>query len=328
MSDDAVRESSAHAGERLETADVGEHPRVIILANKSKPQVTEALASFRPWLAERAEIVAEPDVYELGEDASDLPEADLGMVLGGDGTVLAQARVLVDLQVPLLGINFGKLGFLAEFSIADVKKHWDRIVGKRCRQSQRMMIRVAAFAPGAPEFGGDNGDPSCDVEAMPEPVFETLAMNDAVVTAGPPYRMIEIELAIEPGVSGTSAVTFSGDGVIVATPSGSTAYNIAAGGPIVSPGIDGMVVSAICPQSLAFRPIVFDANCAVWLLMHRANPGTTLVIDGQKSCSVEPGMQVMIAKHRRTLPLIHNPDLNYWKMLARKMHWAARPRRD
>ena len=328
MSDDAPRELSTPAGQRMHTANVGERPRLIILANKSKKQVTQALASFRPWLTERAEIVAEPDVYDLGEDATSLPAADLAMVLGGDGTVLAQARVLVDLQVPLLGINFGKLGFLAEFSIEDVKKHWDRITRGECRQSQRMMMRVMAFASGAPEFAGDGGVPRCDGSDMPPPVFDTLAMNDAVVTAGPPYRMIEIELAIEPGVSGTSAATFSGDGVIVATPSGSTAYNVAAGGPIVSPGIDGMVVSAICPQSLAFRPIVFHAECAVWLLMHRANPGTTLVIDGQKSCSIDPGMQVMITKHRRTLPLIHNPDLNYWKMLAQKMHWAARPRRD
>jgi NAD+ kinase len=292
MNDDSPRELSPQPGERMETAEIGEHPRVIILANRSKEQVTAALESFRPWLAERAEIVAEPHVYELGDDAASLPAADLALVLGGDGTVLAQARVLVDLQVPLLGINFGKLGFLAEFSIDDVKKHWDRITCGNCRQSRRMMMRVLAFEAGAPEFNGDTIGPSCDIGEMPEPVFDTLAMNDAVVTAGPPYRMIEIELAIEPKVSGTSAATFSGDGVIVATPSGSTAYNIAAGGPIVSPGIDGMIVSAICPQSLAFRPIVFDANCAVWLLMHRANPGTTLVIDGQKSCSIEPGMQV------------------------------------
>ena len=338
-------------------------PRVLILANKGKEQVTRALESFRPWLAERAEIVAEPDVYEVdAADASRLPAADLAMVLGGDGTVLAQARLLIDLQVPLLGINFGKLGFLAEFAIDDVKRHWDTIVTGGCRQSRRMMLRVRAFEAGAPEFGGngrveadapgrvpgathdtagrgDNHGPDygphatvpvhagCDDAAMPAPLFDTLAMNDAVVTAGPPYRMIEIELAIEPGVAATSAVTFSGDGVIVATPSGSTAYNLAAGGPIVSPGIDGLVVSAICPQSLAFRPIVFNASCAVWLLMHRANAGTTLVIDGQKSCSVSPGMQVMIEQHDRTLPLIHNPDLNYWTMLAQKMHWAARPRR-
>lgn len=328
MDDDSPRKRSPQPGERMETADVGECPRVIILANRSKEQVTEALESFRPWLAERAEIVAEPHVYELGDDAAALPAADLALVLGGDGTVLAQARVLVDLQVPLLGINFGKLGFLAEFSIDDVKKHWDRITCGNCRQSRRMMMRVLAFEAGAPEFNGDTVGPSCDIGAMPDPVFDTLAMNDAVITAGPPYRMIEIELAIEPKVSGTSAATFSGDGVIVATPSGSTAYNIAAGGPIVSPGIDGMIVSAICPQSLAFRPIVFDASCAVWLLMHRANPGTTLVIDGQKSCSIEPGMQIMITKHGKTLPLIHNPDLNYWKMLAQKMHWAARPRRE
>jgi len=308
-------------------------PRVIILANKSKDQVSRALTEFRPWLADRAEIVAEPDLPAMTDrDAQSLPEADLALVLGGDGTMLGQARLLVDMQVPLLGINFGKLGFLAEFSINDVKKHWKTIVTGGCRMTHRMMVRVCLFEPGAKEFGdnGESDDATCTNELlrnMPQPIFDTLAMNDAVVTAGPPYRMIEIELAIEPGLAGTSAATFSGDGVIVATPSGSTAYNLAAGGPIVSPGIDGLVVSAICPQSLAFRPIVFKADCSVWLRIHRANPGTTLMIDGQKSCNIDTDMQVMIAKHEKTLPLIHNPDLNYWKMLASKMHWAARPRR-
>ncbi|HEX7010748.1 MAG TPA: NAD(+)/NADH kinase, partial [Phycisphaeraceae bacterium] len=187
------------------------------------------------------------------------------------------------------------------------------------RISRRMMIDVAAYPPGAPEWGG-NGEP------MPQPLFRSVAMNDAVITAGPPYRMIELELAIEPSVSRTSATRFAGDGVIVATPSGSTAYNIAAGGPIVSPGIDGLCVTAICPQSLAFRPIVYSASSDTWVAVHRANAGTTLVIDGQISCRLEVGQQVLIRRHDQSLQLVHNPSLSYWQMLASKMHWAARPR--
>ncbi len=294
----------------------------MILANKQKPLVTEALREFRPWLDERAEVVAELDTRRMSAGAAtELPDADLAMVLGGDGTMLSQARMLVDRQIPMLGINFGKLGFLAEFSIADAKRHWDDIQTGRCRTSRRMMLDVAVYPPVAPEWGGD-GAP------MPEPVFSDLAMNDAVVTAGPPFRMIEIELAIEPQTSRTSATTFTGDGVIVATPSGSTAYNVAAGGPIVSPGIDGLCVTAICPHSLAFRPIVFNANCDTWLAITRCNTGTTLVIDGQTSCSLEVGQQILVTKHPHALRLVHNPQWNYWKMLAHKMHWAARPRSE
>ena len=296
-------------------------PRVIILANRRKPLVTEALCEFRPWLAERATIVAEPDIEALTREVvSQLPPADLAVVLGGDGTMLGLARRLVETDLPLLGINFGKLGFLAEFNLDDVKKNWQRIAAGECRLSHRLMIRVFVFDVDAPRWGGGG--------ALPEHRFHRVAMNDAAITAGPPFRMIELDLAIEPEVVRTNATTFTGDGVVVATPSGSTAYNLATGGPIVAPGVAAFSVTAICPQSLAFRPIVVSADCDVWLRVARANEGTTLVIDGQESVKLSPGEQVLIRRHEKALNLIHNPDLNYWMMLARKMRWAATPRRD
>jgi NAD+ kinase len=302
--------------------DSGSGFRVIILANRGKDQVNEALREFRPWLSERAQIVAEPEVEELTRySALSLPPADLALVLGGDGTLLSQARCLMDLDVPILGVNFGKLGFLAEFNLPEVKKHWDSIVAGHGRISSRMLLDVRVLGASAPEWGGD-GDPAVQSK------FTSVAMNDAVITAGPPYRMIELELAIEPELSNTSATTFGGDGVIVATPSGSTAYNLAAGGPIVSPGVDGLCVTPICPQSLAFRPVVVPATCDVWLKLVRSNEGTTLVIDGQKSVPLETGEQVHIRKHPRHINLVLNPELNYWKTLAKKMHWAARPRKN
>ncbi|QDU71914.1 NAD(+)/NADH kinase [Mucisphaera calidilacus] len=300
-----------------------ERPRVIILANLAKEEVVSALAAFRPWLLERGEIVAEPDITTMSpEVASGLPEADLGIVLGGDGTMLAQARHLVNADVPLLGINFGKLGFLAEFTIEDVQHHWERLIAGGCRVSRRLMIEAMVFPEGAPRWGSEGGD-----DPMPEPVFRCTAMNDVVITAGPPYRMIDLDLAIEPERSQQSAVRFTGDGVIIATPSGSTAYNLSAGGPIVSPGIDGLVISALAPHSLAFRPIVFQSRCDVWVEMLRSNEGTTLVIDGQHSSRLAEGQQVLVRSHPSRVRLIHNPDHNYWTMLSYKMRWAVQPRR-
>jgi NAD+ kinase len=297
-------------------------PRVVILANRQKDQVPEAVRGFKPWLSERAQIVADVDTNSMTHElAGTLPGADLALILGGDGTFLSQARAMIDLQVPLLGINFGKLGFLAEFSIDSVKKHWDAIVKGDCRISDRVVVNVDVYPEGSPEWG-DNGKP------LPDPVFSAVAMNDAVVTAGPPYRMIEIELAIDPKASHTSATRFAGDGLIVSTPSGSTAYNIAAGGPIVSPGVDALTVTPLCPQSLAFRPIVFDAGYEVWLALHAVNQGTTLVIDGQQSCKLQIGQQVRITRHPKRVHIVHNPDYNYWTLLAHKMQWAIRPRRD
>lgn len=313
-----------------------DRPRILLLCNPGKPQVQEAVSTFRPWLEERAEVVAQVSTREVNrQTAADLPEADLAFVLGGDGTLLSQARALVDRDLQMLGINFGKLGFLAEFSVESVKRHWDLLAAGRARVSERIMLDVAVYPEGAPLWGGLNGDgsdPAHDaagkLPGVPEPIFRGIALNDAVVNAGPPFRMVEIELIIEPQWSRQSATTFSGDGVVFSTPSGSTAYNLSAGGPIISPGIDGFCVSALNPQSLAFRPIVFSGQCDAWMYLHRANPGTSLVLDGQASTALSVGQQIQVRKYARSLKLIHNPDLSYWSMLSQKMHWAVRPRRD
>lgn len=296
-------------------------PRVIILANHAKEAVTAELKTFRPWLAQRADIVADHDITRFASDGSAaLPAADFAIVLGGDGTMLGQARRLFELGIPLLGVNFGKVGFLAEFNLDDVREHWDLIASGECKVTRRMLIQVDVHGAHSPEWGQDGG-------SLPQPRHRFVGVNDAVIAAGPPFRMIELELAVEPDVSRTSATSFSGDGVIVATPSGSTAYNMANGGPIVTPGVNALSITAICPQSLAFRPIVVNADCEIWFHVKRANDGTTLVIDGQESVHLTSGEQVHVQRHPKTLELMHNPNLNYWKMLAKKMHWAARPTR-
>jgi len=302
-------------------------PRILLLSNRTKPHVEEALVSLRPWLAQRAEVLGDFDTRDVpGMPLANIAKADLAIVLGGDGTLLSQARVMVELGVPILGINFGKLGFLAEFTVEQLQKHWDVIVSGRARVSKRIMLEVAVYPVGAPQWGGHNGSNGGPAQ-MPRPIFTGTAVNDAVIVAGPPYRMVEIELIIEPQWSRKSATTFTGDGMVISTPSGSTAYNLSAGGPIISPGIDGMCVAALNPQSLAFRPIVFSGQCDAWMVLHKANPGTSLVLDGQASTPLAVGQQVQVKKYDKTLSLIHNPDLSYWSMLSQKMHWAARPTR-
>lgn len=295
-------------------------PRVLILANRQKPAVVEALDGFRPWLAARAQVVSEPDIARLTrEGAASLPRADLALVLGGDGTLLAQARNIIDLDLPILGVNFGKLGFLAEYSLDDLRKHWDEVVAGQVRRTQRVVLDVMVHEA---DVKLNDGPSSA------KPSSEFIAVNDAVITAGQPFRMIELELAIDPGPKPGSdgATTFSGDGLIVSTPSGSTAYNLAAGGAIVSPDLDAFCLTPICPHTLAFRPLVISAATPVLIRVNRANEGTTLVIDGQLPLNLKAGQQVFLRRHAKSLVLIHNPDLSYWKMLAKKMHWAARPR--
>lgn len=309
---------------------------VIVLANRDKPEVIAAMGRLRSLLDGKATIVGEYDVASLDQcKANELPEAELALVLGGDGTLLSQARCLIDREITLLGINFGKLGFLAEFSLESLAQHWPRIADRSMPTTDRLVLDVFAYGPDAPKWGYTDTDSDCATDtagkqltSMPEPMFQSVAINDAVITAGEPFRMIELEMAIDPSIARAGGVHFAGDGVIVSTPSGSTAYNLASGGPILSPGVEGMCIAAICPQSLAFRPIVLNAQCDIWLTVRRANPGTTLMLDGQTSCQLDLGQQVHIRRHERTIRLMHNPDLSYWSMLAGKMHWAARPRRE
>jgi len=286
--------------------------RVVLVANMEKPMVREALVTFRPWLAERATIVAEYALPAPNGLPPQIPKADLALVLGGDGTILAQSQQMVETGIPILGINFGKLGFLAEFSIAEVQKYWDKIISGECRRTRRVMLQACIHNPN-------------DKAGIGEAVVTDVCLNDAVITAGEPFRMVEIEMAIDPSPDG-GATTFSADGVIVSTPSGSTAYNLSAGGPIISPDIDAIAITPICPHSLAFRPIVINAQSRIRLLLKQANVGTRLVIDGQISHAILPGQFVEITRHRHPLILVQNPDLSYWKMIAKKLHWAARPR--
>lgn len=293
-------------------------PRVIILANHDKEQVSDALEDFVPWLAERADIVSEMNSLKMTPQcAASLPDADLAIVLGGDGTLLAQARVLAERSMPIVGVNFGKLGFLAEFSLDELQRNWNSIADGTARTSRRLLLDVSVTH----RKGTGSAHPGVT------PHFECIAVNDAVITAGPPYRMIELELIIDPREGRSYSTWFTSDGVIMSTPSGSTAYNLAAGGPIVSPKVDAICITPLCPQSLAFRPIITDPATDILLRINRANEGTTLVIDGQRSTPLTDGDQIRIKGSEKYFTLVHNPDLNYWKLLARKLHWAARPRR-
>lgn len=296
--------------------------RVLLIANRRKAQVVEALDGFRPWLAGRAEIVADVDAY----DGSPLnAEGDeLALVLGGDGTMLSQARRIVDLDVPLVGINFGKLGFLAPFTLAEVRERWDELVAGRFAVSHRVMLEgTLRSEPGAEP----HESPSRSATRQGE---QLLAMNDVVITNGPPFRMVDLELTIDGHSQGDgthqNGTHFSGDGVIVSTPTGSTAYNLSATGPVVAPDVESLIITPICPQTLSFRPIVISAADQVTLTVHRANAGSAVVSDGQVPTPIASGAVLTLRAHPKRLKLITNPNLSFWKTLAKKMHWAAQPR--
>lgn len=270
------------------------------------------LPDFRPWLEKHVNIVADL------EAPCDVPpkelEADLAVVLGGDGTLLGQARRLVDFQIPLLGVNLGNLGFIAEFDLDGFRNQAESLFNPETPLSmhRRMMIEAHVYSEDSDLTNRDNAR------------SRLLALNDVVITAGEPYRMIEIGLELD----GESTPTVQGDGLIIATPLGSTAYSVSAGGPIVSPDLDCLTITPIAAHSLAFRPIVVCATCRMLVTVHRANPGTTLVADGQNFVPLKSGDRVVICRYGKFVQFVANAQSNYWRTLVRKMHWARPPQAD
>lgn len=277
-------------------------PRVVLLRHAAREAVAEHLEEVRAILRAHAELVD-----ELEADDAPLPadlQADLAVVLGGDGTLLGQARRVFDRDLPLVGVNFGRLGFLAEFDLQSLRAQAATVFSDRPPLRSSMPLDVRVFDDeGARELG------------------RGVAINDGVITAGPPFRMIELVVSI----NDDETTSFGGDGMIVSTPVGSTAYNVSAGGPIVSPDVDGLIVTPIAAHSLAFRPLVIGPEDRLDIAVTRANSGTTLVLDGQEQVALKAGCRVRFARHRQRVRFVVNPTTSYWRILIEKMRWAAPP---
>lgn len=269
--------------------------KLFVVANCSKPNVSKALDEWLPWMKQRVEVVG----IEKDNDADLSAAADVILALGGDGTLLGAARRLRGRTIPLMGVNFGRLGFLASFAPDTFRKHFDDLVAAKLPISSRLMLEVSV-----------NG------------TSHTTALNDAVITAGPPFHMIELEIAAD----GDGGVSYYGDGVIVATPSGSTAYNLSAGGPILDPGVEAFCITPICPHSLSFRPVVVSSRNNVKVVASKVNPGTTLFCDGQETARLAAGDKVLIRRSQHDVRLIENPEARQWRNLAQKLNWGATPR--
>jgi NAD+ kinase len=151
--------------------------------------------------------------------------------------------------------------------------------------------------------------------------YVAIGLNDAVITAGAPFRMIELQV----GTDRDAGVRYFGDGLIVCTASGSTAYNISAGGPILSPRLAAMCITPLCPHSLSFRPIVINANQVITLTARRVNRGSDLVVDGQASCNLAKGDRVVIRRAESDVILLENPQASEWQALGEKLNWASVP---
>lgn len=285
--------------------------RVALVVNSGKPEAVQAAQAIRGAIEAHATLVGQFDSAD--EQRALNGGANLAIVLGGDGTILGLARHAVEAGVAVLGINFGKLGFLAEFDADAFHRHAAQLLSGRGHLREVAALDARVIRSG-------------------QEIARRVAINDVAICNGAPFRMIELGLRIDEAPI-ESAPRVAGDGLIVATPTGSTAYNAAAGGPILEPTLDAMVVTPIAAHSLSFRPIVVPGESRIEVVAHRINraqghdasAGTSAVIDGQHSIAMEKGDVVRVTVNAQPLRLIVNPDRSYWQTLIRKLRWASTP---
>ncbi len=277
-------------------------PMIAIFGDPNKTSVKKAIAEFKDFAAAKINIIGEYNVLNNDQLKT---SCDYAIVFGGDGAIISAARSLKTTNTAVIGVNIGKLGFLAEFSISELKASFDQIINHELPIENRMTLSCKIFNDGKEKFS-------------------STAINDVFVTSGPPFRMIELQMFIdaEPVTSSIS------DGLIVSTPTGSTAYNLSAGGPILSQKLTAMVITTICPHSLSFRPIVVDSTRKIEIIGLRVNKATTLSVDGQVSVQLCAKDVVKIQREKHDFLIVNNPMRTQWDTLGDKLKWAEKPKYD
>lgn len=291
-------------------------PKLVIFGDPEKQGVSGAIEQFLGFVKGKAQIVASFSIEDLmiaecGKspiDAKVLKKCDFAIVFGGDGSIISTARAAGEACVPVIGVNVGKLGFLAEFSVDELEEFFPRLNRDAVPIDRRMMLSCKIF--------------TCGKKGRRVERFCSTAVNDIFITAGPPFRTVELKISVD----GQPLAGCVSDGLIIATPTGSTAYNLSAGGPIVSPKMEAMVITPICPHSLSFRPIVIKANSIVEVFGVRVNEGTTVSIDGQVSLRLSIDDIVRVERHNGDFLIVNNPLRSQWDTLATKLSWAEKPK--
>jgi len=274
-----------------------------ISANPRKPEISEVVGEFLGLLKERGLVgILDEDLKGLfpGGQASigDLREADVVVAIGGDGTILRTARALRGTEVPILGVNLGRLGFLAEVSADKLEEAFGMVLDGKAQVEQRMALTAYAEGEGK----------------------EFFAVNDVVLERGASPRMIEVRVSIGEECLGS----YLADGAILATPTGSTAYSLSAGGPIVNPRLEAILLTPICPHSLSVRPMVLPPD-EVIVLHVRSDRGEdmALTVDGQLRCRLRAEDRVTVRKAREKVKLLTFPGRSFYNVLCTKLLWGG-----
>lgn len=282
--------------------------KIGIIGKKNKKQVYNLASSLDRWLKERnVEVLVEEslgkkiDVKNTVTEEK-LPESvDVVVVLGGDGTFLGVSRLVHEHNIPIVGVNLGALGFLAEFTRDEVYSTMDRIITGDYEIEEREMILATVYK------GGKKLD-------------DYIVLNDLVINNGPVSRIVDLAIDID----NSRVTTLKADGIILSTPTGSTAYSLSAGGPIVYPTLPVILITPICPHLLTNRPLVVSSNSEIKVKVLTDTQNTYLTADGQIGVTINVGDEVILRKADTTVKLVKSPFRDYFSILKTKLMWGER----
>lgn len=279
--------------------------RIGIIVKSESPDAQALLKELAPWLrAHGKEPMLDPPTAALAGETASYPKkdiatlADMLVVLGGDGTMLAAARLVEDRPIPILGVNAGGLGFLTAVTRDEAFTALEHVFSRAFAEEERLMLRTRVVRRG-------------------KEIIAASALNDAVVSKGASH-MVQLEISI----NGQFVTRLRGDGLIVSTPTGSTAYSMAAGGPILNPSVHALILTPICPHTLTNRPIVIPQDVLVEVVLVSRDHGATATFDGQVGIALQSGDTVEIRASENKTRLIRFPDRSYYDMLSKKLKWG------
>ena len=280
--------------------------KIGVLGRHEDSRVAEAMQTLVRHLLSAGVDVFMADTIDLDIDLKRVPESslaeqvDLLIAVGGDGTMLYACGVAQEHDVPLLGVNRGRLGFLADITPDEMITRIDQVLAGDYLKESRLMLRAVLTRP-------DGSDVVVD------------ALNDVVLQRRETGRMVDFETRID----GRYVNTHAGDGLIIATPTGSTAYSISCGGPIIEPGLDAVVIVPICPHTLTDRPIVIPANEPIDVtVLERDESKAEVTVDGHSIGAIHPDDVLRVSRSPRRVTLIHPSGYDYYEILRSKLYWG------
>ena len=286
--------------------------KIGVFCKPKAPSATDILGRLIPWLRKQnchifldtgtAAIINETSPYEKREISQ---QADLLIVLGGDGTLLSVARAAHPYNIPILAVNLGSLGFLAEISIDELYPTLENILAGKFEIENRMLLNACIWRNG-------------------EKVEDHNVLNDVVINKGAVARVINLQVL----VNGQYMTSYRADGLIIATPTGSTAYSLSAGGPIIHPSMHTLVLSPICPFTLTNRSILIPDQSIIQVKLAAEYDDVRVTLDGQEGYDMRAGDILEIKKTKTSLQLIRGPNKNYYQILRDKLHWGSQSDED